>query len=78
MPEYAKLCGLLVQNLKKGNTALIRRMKEEAREAAEKNLQWRKAQGEEAGTKLLLPMSMMLLMVLVMLLLPAFSGMGLG
>ncbi len=78
MPEYAKLCGLLVQNLKKGNTALIRRMKEEAREATEKNLQWRKAQGEEAGTKLLLPMSMMLLMVLVMLLLPAFSGMGLG
>lgn len=78
MPEYAKLCGLLVQNLKKGNTALIRRMKEEGREAAEKNLQWRKAQGEEAGTKLLLPMSMMLLMVLVMLLLPAFSGIGLG
>ena len=76
VPEYAKFSGLLVQNLKKGNTALVKRLKEEREEALEKELQWRKRQVEEAGTKLLFPMSMILLLVLVMLMLPAFSGLG--
>ena len=76
VPEYAKFSGLLVQNLKKGNTALVKRLKEEREETLEKNLQWRKRQGEEASTKLLFPMGMMLLLVLVMLMLPAFSGLG--
>lgn len=75
--EYMRLCGLLGQNLKKGNTALAKRLKEESEEAVRESMQWKKKRGEEAGTKLLLPMGMMLIMVLVMILLPAFSGLGL-
>ena len=74
--EYTKLCALLSQNLKKGNTALARRLKEECEDALAENLQWKKRQGEEAGTKLLAPMGMMLIMVLVLIMLPAFSGLG--
>jgi len=74
--EYTRLCGLLGQNLKKGNTALAKRLKEESQEAVRESMQWHKRQGEEAGTKLLLPMGMMLVMVLVMIMLPAFSGIG--
>ena len=74
--EYTRLCALLGQNLKKGNTALAKRLKEESDSAILENLQARKRQGEEAGTKLLAPMGMMLVMVLVMIILPAFSGLG--
>ena len=74
--EYTRLCGLLGQNLKKGNTALAKRLKEESEEALRESMQWKKRQGEEAGTKLLLPMGMLLVMVLVMIMLPAFSGLG--
>ena len=76
VPEYAKFSGLLVQNLKKGNTALVKRLKEERENALEKELQRRKRQGEEASTKLLFPMCMILLMILMMLMLPAFTGLG--
>ena len=74
--EYTRLCTLLNQNLKKGNTALVHRLKEEYEEAVKESVQARKRQGEEAGTKLLVPMVMMLLMVLLMIMLPAFSGLG--
>lgn len=76
VPEYAKFSGLLVQNLKKGNTALVKRLKEEREDALEQDLQSRKRQGEEASTKLLFPMCMILLQILMMLILPAFSGLG--
>lgn len=74
--EYTRLCALLTQNLKKGNTALTRRLKEECDNAFTESLQWRKRRGEEAGTKLLAPMGMMLVMVLIMIMLPAFFGLG--
>ncbi len=76
LQEYARLCALINQSLKKGNTALVRRLKEEGEDALTENLRWKKKIGEEAGTKLLAPMGMMLIMVLVMIILPAFSGIG--
>jgi len=74
--EYARLCALLGQNLKKGNTALAKRLKEESDDAVSENMQAMKRRGEEAGTKLLAPMGMMLVLVLVIIMLPAFSGLG--
>lgn len=74
--EYTRLCALLCQNLKKGNTALARRLREECEGVARENLQLRKRQGEEAGTKLLMPMGMLLIMILVLIMLPAFSDLN--
>lgn len=75
LQEYIRLCTLLTQNLKKGNSALLERLREEADRAGEDRLQGCKRLGEEAGTKLLAPMVMMLAVVMVIIMIPAFSSM---
>ena len=70
--EYIRLSTLLMQNLKRGNSALLDRLREEADKAAEERLQRTKRLGEEAGTKLLVPMVLMLAVVMVMIMVPAF------
>lgn len=71
--EYIRLCTLLQQNLKKGNSAILDRLREEAYRASLEKLQSSRRLGEEASTKLLVPMVMMLLVVMVMIIIPAFS-----
>ena len=74
MPEYIKLAGLLSQNLKRGNPGFLSRLKEEASVSMrERVLESRKA-GEVAQTKLLAPMMMMLAVVMVMIMIPAMTG----
>ncbi len=75
LQEYIRLSTLLTQNLKRGNSMLLDRLREEADRAAEQRLQQSRKLGEEAGTKLLIPMVMMLAVVMVMIMIPAFSGM---
>ncbi len=72
--EYVRLSALLMQNVKRGNSALLERLKEEADKAAEEQLMQNRKLGEEAGTKLLVPMIMMLGVVMVMIMVPAFSS----
>lgn len=75
LQEYIRLSTLLTQNLKKGNSTLLERLREEADRAGEERLQSCKRLGEEAGTKLLVPMVLMLGVVMVMIMMPAFSSM---
>lgn len=72
--EYVKLGTLLAQNLKKGSGGLLARMEEEAADMVEKRVQNGRRLGEEAGTKLLIPMVMLLGVVMIMIMVPAFSG----
>lgn len=76
LQEYIRLVTLLTQNLKKGNSTLLQRLREEASKASGERLQYGKRLGEEAVTKLLLPMVMMLMVVMLMIMLPAFSSVG--
>ena len=71
---YNKFSTLLTQNLKKGSTKLSPLLKEESRLAFEERKNAARKAGEEAGTKLLLPMMMMLCVVMLMILLPAFMS----
>lgn len=73
--EYIRLSALLMQNIKRGNSTLLGRLREEADKAGEEKLMESRRLGEEAGTKLLVPMVMMLAVVMVMVMVPAFSGM---
>lgn len=73
--EYIRLSTLLTQNVKRGNSALLERLREEADKAGEEKLMESRRLGEEAGTKLLIPMVMMLAVVMVMIMVPAFSDM---
>lgn len=71
--EYIRLSALLAQNLKKGNSMLLERLREEAEKTGEERLLVGKRMGEEAGTKLLVPMVLMLAVVMVMIMVPAFG-----
>lgn len=63
-PVYRKLGMVLSQNLKKGSEGLAELLEQEAMLAL----------GEEAGTKLLIPMILMLMVVLVILMVPAMMS----
>lgn len=74
LQEYARFAAMLGQNLKKGNSALLGRLREESEKAMQEDLQFRKKIGEEAETKLLVPMIMMLAIVMLLVMIPAFSA----
>ena len=69
---YMKLSTLLSQNLRKGSNDLLRVLRQEADTAFEERKGLAKKLGEEAGTKLLLPMMMMLCIVMVIIMIPAY------
>ncbi len=69
---YMKLGTLLSQNLRKGTKGLVEVLARETGQALEERRQTAKRQGEETGTKLLLPMSLMLVVVLIIVIVPAF------
>lgn len=68
---YLKLGMLLSGNLQKGAEGLVKLLQEEAVYSMEERRQIAKRLGEEAGTKLLLPMLLMLIVVLIIMLVPA-------
>ncbi len=72
--SYTRLSSLLMQNLRKGNDALLTVLQEEAQASYEERRGIAKQLGEEAGTKLLVPMVMMLAVTLVMIMVPAYMG----
>lgn len=69
---YIKFGTLITQNLKKGNRGVTELLKYEAAEAFEERKETAKRLGEEAGTKLLMPMLLMLILVFMIILIPAF------
>ncbi|MCH1981112.1 type II secretion system F family protein [Ruminococcus sp. OA3] len=71
LPAYKTLSTLLVQNLRKGSGELLEIMEREAVNAFENRKRRAKVIGEQAGTKLLLPMVLMLIIVFAVLLVPA-------
>lgn len=75
--KYIQLSTLLQQNIKRGSANLLGRLREEADNAAIERLQACRKRGEEASTKLLIPMVLMLLVVMVIIMIPAFSSMSL-
>lgn len=76
LQEYIRLSTLMTQNLKKGSSSLLERLHEETEKALIQRIQSGRKLGEEAATKLLVPMVMMLGVVMVMVMLPAFISMG--
>lgn len=69
---YRKFGTLLSQNLKKGTKGLADILKQESVNSFEERKSLARKLGEEAGTKLLLPMFLMFGMVLIIIVIPAF------
>ncbi|MBP5762218.1 MAG: type II secretion system F family protein [Lachnospiraceae bacterium] len=74
LSEYIRLSGLLSQNLKRGNPGFTGRLKDEAYASMHERLLESRKAGEKAQTKLLAPMMMMLAVVMVMIMMPAMTG----
>jgi len=72
---YMKFSALLTQNLRKGSADMLRLLEQEAQDAFQKRKEQAKEAGEKAGTKMLFPMMLMLLIVFVMILYAAFRSM---
>lgn len=72
LPCYIKLSVLINQNIRKGNNNLQKQLKEETVKAFEERENLAKKYAQEAGTKLLFPMLLMLMVVMVMIMYPAF------
>ena len=62
---------LITQNVKKGTTDILKLLEQESQSAFEQHKNLAKKKGEEAGTKLLFPMILMLMTVMAMLMFPA-------
>ncbi|MBE5964427.1 MAG: hypothetical protein E7252_05750 [Lachnospira sp.] len=71
--EYVKLGMLLEQNVKKGTNDLKVSLQKEAQTAFEDRKNFARKLGEEAGTKLLMPIMLMLLVVLIIIMVPALK-----
>lgn len=71
---YRRLGSILSRNLTKGTGDIKLLLRKEAEEALEMRKNRARRMGEEAGTKMLFPMLVMLVLILMILLLPAITN----
>lgn len=71
---YRRFAGVLAQNLRKGSAGLAEALEREAENAFEERKRTARKYGEEAATKLLAPMLLMLGIVIVILVIPAIAA----
>lgn len=74
--QYRRLGFLLSVHLKQGNSRLLAILSQEADSAQEDERNLARKAGEEAGTKLLFPMVLMLLVIMFLILAPAYMDFG--
>lgn len=72
--KYVKLVTLLSQYMKKGSAQIGTLLRQESREAMEERKTIIRKKGEKAGTKLLLPMMLLLGIVMILVVAPAFMN----
>jgi len=70
-PEIARFVTVILQNLRKGNAEMVAVLRVQANECWEMRKHAAKRLGEEASTKLLLPMMLMFLAILIIVATPA-------
>lgn len=76
VPEYRRLSLLISQNIKHGGRYISDLLYAESEKAFEERKNMAKKLGGEAGTKMMIPMFMMLIIVLVITIYPAFCAMN--
>ncbi len=74
LPRYQILASIVGQGVRRGTQGTIELLLREMTDAFEERKSIAKQLGEEAGTKLLIPMFMMLMIVMLIIILPAFMS----
>lgn len=73
---YIKLGNLLEQNLNKGTRGMQQILKQEVSNSFEERKRLARKKGEEAGTRILIPMVLMLMVIIVIIAVPALMSVG--
>ena len=76
IPEIKKFTSTIVQGMIKGNSELIYTLQEQSKEVWAAKKQNVKRQGEKAASKLLMPILIMFVGILIMILIPIFTNLG--
>lgn len=74
VPAYNRFGTLLARNIKRGSAGIIEMLESESKESFAERRENVRKKGEETGTKLLLPMFGMLILVIAIVVVPAFSS----
>ena len=76
LPQYKKCASLLIQNVRRGAGGLVQALGQESEQAFEERKALARRRGEEAQTRLLIPMLMMLVVVMILVMVPACFSFG--
>lgn len=76
VPEIKKFTSTLIQGISKGNRELSIMLSKQSSEVWELKRQMVKRKGEQAQSKLLVPMILMFVGILVMIMIPIFTNLG--
>lgn len=76
IPEIKKFSTTIIQGIEKGNRELARMLETQSDELWEMKQQRIKREGAKANTKLMLPMFVMFVGILIMIVIPIFTNLG--
>ena len=76
IPEIKKFTSTIIQGIEKGNSELTMMLQNQSSEVWEVKKQYVKRQGEKAASKLMIPMFLMFMGILIMIIIPIFTNMG--
>lgn len=76
IPEIKKFVSTIIQGIEKGNSELTSMLEQQSSEVWSLKKQEVRRQGEKAASKLILPMMMMFIGILIMVIVPIFSNLG--
>lgn len=76
IPEVKKFTSTIVQGMTKGNRELSSMLQEQSREVWQLKKQLVRREGEKAASKLLIPICVMFVGILVMIIIPIFTNLG--
>lgn len=76
IPEIKKFTSTIIQGITKGNNELSAMMQSQSKEVWQLKKQLVRREGEKAASKLLLPIGIMFVGILIMILVPIFTNLG--
>ena len=76
LPEIKKFTSTIIQGLTKGNRELASMLQEQSKEVWQMKKQMVRREGEKAASKLLIPICIMFIGILIMILIPIFTNLG--
>lgn len=76
IPEIKKFTSTIIQGITKGNSELVIMLQEQSKEVWQLKKQLVRREGEKASSKLLIPICVMFVGILIMILVPIFTNLG--